>query len=146
MSFHILRKISILYKKYIKMMTIRKASKFTEIKIKALTTYSNTNVKVSLVCTMSWSVTIFACFNSFKRDASRIAVNGAPSSSCSLISFSATTWFVRLKGTKNIIMKNYCMKHDEVKYEIFCIVQKKKINVLAKTFKYCCIWTFSKLL
>lgn len=62
-----------------------------------LTTYSNTNVNVSRVWTISWSVTIFECFSSFNSEASRIAVNGAPSSSCSLISLSATTWFVKLK-------------------------------------------------
>ena len=56
-----------------------------------LTTYSKTNVSVSLVWTMSCRVTMLACFNSLSRDASRIAVNGAPSSSCSLISFNATT-------------------------------------------------------
>ena len=65
-----------------------------------LTTYSKTKVKVSLVWTISWRVTMFACFNSFKSDASRIAVNGAPSSSWSLISFRATTWFVKLKIQK----------------------------------------------
>lgn len=65
---------------------------------KKLTTYSNTNVSVSRVWTISCSVTMFECFNSFSSDASRIAVNGAPSSSCSLISLSATTWFVKLYG------------------------------------------------
>ena len=33
------------------------------------TTYSNTNVSVSLVWTMSWRVTIFACFSPFRSDA-----------------------------------------------------------------------------
>lgn len=65
-------------------------------KLSLLTTYSNTKVNVSRVWTISCSVTIFECFNSFSKDASRMAVNGAPSSSCSLISFSATTWFVKL--------------------------------------------------
>lgn len=32
------------------------------------TKYSKTNVSVSLVCIMSWSVTIFACFNPFSND------------------------------------------------------------------------------
>lgn len=68
--------------------------------LQILTTYSKTKVSVSLVWTMSCSVTIFACFNSLSRDASRIAVNGAPSSSCSLISFNATTWWVKLRFTE----------------------------------------------
>lgn len=63
---------------------------------KILTTYSNTKVSVSRVWTMSCNVTMFECFNSLSRDASRIAVNGAPSSSWSLISFNATTWCVKL--------------------------------------------------
>lgn len=62
------------------------------------TTYSKTKVNVSRVWTISCSVTMFECFSSFNSDASRIAVNGAPSSSCSLISFSATTWLVKLFG------------------------------------------------
>ncbi|KAE9531553.1 hypothetical protein AGLY_010759 [Aphis glycines] len=47
-----------------------------------LTTYSKTNVSVSRVCTMSCKVTTLLCFSSFNNEASRIAVKGAPSSSC----------------------------------------------------------------
>lgn len=75
-----------------------------------LTTYSNTKVKVSRVWIMSWSVTMFECLSSFSKDASRIAVNGAPSSSCRRISFKAITWFVRLfvfnKNNNVLIIKN----------------------------------------
>lgn len=35
------------------------------------TKYSKTNVSVSLVCIMSWSVTIFACFNPFSNDTAK---------------------------------------------------------------------------
>lgn len=56
-----------------------------------LTTYSKTNVSVCLVWMISCNVTILECLSSLRREASRIAVNGAPSSSWSLISFKATT-------------------------------------------------------
>lgn len=86
----------------------KKKTRFTErpdhlhyysfpLSLLALTTYSKTKVSVSLVWMMSWRVTMLACFSCFKSDASRMAVKGAPSSSCSRISFSATTWFVRLR-------------------------------------------------
>ena len=62
---------------------------------RSVCTYSNTKVKVSRVWIISWRVTMLLCLSSFRRLASRMAVNGAPSSSWSLISFNATTWLVR---------------------------------------------------
>ena len=40
------------------------------------------------------------CLSSFSKDASLMAVKGAPSSSCNLISFNATTCFVKLEKGK----------------------------------------------
>lgn len=77
-----------------------------------LTTYSNTKVKVSRVCTISCSVTMLECFSSFSNEASRIAVNGAPSSSCSRISFNATTWFVKLLRKEKKRKKLYQKKKN----------------------------------
>lgn len=94
MAFHVLGKVGVLWTW--KLSAISLIGRIGEA-VNQLTTYSNTNVSVSLVWTISWSVTMLACFNSFKSEASRMAVNGAPSSSCSLISFSATTWFVKLR-------------------------------------------------
>lgn len=76
---------------------------FHYVEFDRLTRYSKTNVRVDRVCTMSWSITILECFRSFKRDASRMAVNGVPSSSWGRISFRATTWFVRLKIQQDYI-------------------------------------------
>ena len=64
----------------------------------SLTTNSNTNVKDDFVWIISWRVTMLLCLSSLSKDASLMAVKGAPSSSCNLISFNATTCFVKLEN------------------------------------------------
>ena len=61
-----------------------------------LTRYSKTSVRDLSVWMMSCSVTMLACFRSFSKDTSLIAVQGAPSSCSSLISFRATRLSVSL--------------------------------------------------
>ena len=62
-----------------------------------LTTYSKTKVNEFRVWMMSCRVTMLLCLSSFNSEASRMAVKGVPSSSCSRISFKATTCWVKLK-------------------------------------------------
>ena len=76
-----------------------------------LTTYSKTKVSEDLVWMMSCSVTMLVCFNSLRSDASRMAVKGAPSSSCRRISFRATTWFVRLKEVRSAMMSRIALSN-----------------------------------
>ena len=101
-----------------------------------LTTYSKTKVSDVFVWMMSWSVTMFVCLSSLRRDASRMAVKGAPSSSWSRISFSATIWLVKLKGWNRIhicvIDKQGCANRDfppnqqKSSYHVLFITRQKK--------------------
>ena len=54
--------------------------------------FTNSNTKQSLLgtCMMSYSVMMFVCFKPFRREASLIAVKGAPSLGFNFISFNAT--------------------------------------------------------
>lgn len=70
---------------------------------RSLSRYSNTNVRQRSVWMMSCSVTMFACFKFFSRDTSLIAVQGAPSSCSSRISFNATRFSVSLLRPLNTV-------------------------------------------
>lgn len=98
-----------------------------------LTTNSNTNVSVSLVWTISCRVTMLACFSSLSRDASLIAVNGAPSSSCSLISFKATTCCVKLGNRSQSC--NIWSKH-KFSFLLTQEIKTKKTSVNTLVFSY----------
>ena len=54
------------------------------------------------------------CLSSFSKEASLMAVKGAPSSSCNLISFNATTCFVKLKKEKYTHIKDLYILHDNL--------------------------------
>ena len=85
------------------------------------------------------------CLSSLSKDASLMAVKGAPSSSCNLISFNATTCFVKLENE----IEDFDVLPTVPKFlnfKIFYNIIRKNVNklyLLAIALKNSCVRPFA---
>ena len=101
--------------------------------LRSISTYSKMRVREREVWMMSCSVTMLACLRSFRREISRMAVQGAPSSCSSLISFRATNLPVIL--WINTINSEYGYRNPIIVYYTVAGIMHQP----AAAFVYCCI-------
>ena len=82
------------------------------------------------------------CLSSLSKDASLMAVKGAPSSSCNLISFNATTCFVKLENE----IEDFDVLPTVSNFKIFYNIIRKNVNklyLLAIALKNSCVRPFA---
>ena len=79
------------------------------------------------------------CLSSLSKDASLMAVKGAPSSSCNLISFNATTCFVKLENE----IEDFDVLPTVPKFYHFIRKNVNKLYLLAIALKNSCVRPFA---